>query len=150
MDTLANHKTHPFPMHLSSSSKHSSQNCLSETLSDRDQDLSKVNILTKANPNKCQLQNKKVSFPSLLYNILSKPEHGSIITWLPDGRSWMVLDAGALEEKVIPQFFKHKKFSSFMRQVNGWGFRRNREGVGTCSYSHKVRLLECTAINNII
>jgi hypothetical protein len=56
--------------------------------------------------------------------ILSNPEFQDIITWLPHGRSWRILQQRAFEERVIPLFFRHGRYSSFARQVNGWGFKR--------------------------
>lgn len=44
------------------------------------------------------------------------------------GRSWRILRPKEFEDKVIPAFFEHTKFSSFIRQANGWGFRRVIQG----------------------
>lgn len=57
------------------------------------------------------------SFPFKLYQILSNLEFSQYITWLPHGRSWKVLDQKLFEEVVVPHYFRHKKFASFMRQV---------------------------------
>lgn len=67
---------------------------------------------------------KEPPFPVKLHKMLGSPEFRDIIAWLPHGRAWRVLQPKALEEKVIPLFFRHTRYSSFTRQVNGWGFRR--------------------------
>lgn len=57
------------------------------------------------------------TFPVKLHLILSNPEFEKIVAWLPHGRAWRILDHKALEEKVIPLYFRHGRYSSFARQV---------------------------------
>lgn len=80
------------------------------------------------------------TFPVKLHMILSNPKHEDIIRWLPHGRSWCILDQKALEENVIPLYFRHVKYSSFARQVNGWGFKRIVSGCDYNSYFHPLFL----------
>lgn len=40
------------------------------------------------------------------------------------------------EVRVIPTYFEHTKFSSFVRQANGWGFRRITTGRDRNAYYH--------------
>uniref|UniRef100_A0A7S4SJD5 HSF-type DNA-binding domain-containing protein n=1 Tax=Ditylum brightwellii TaxID=49249 RepID=A0A7S4SJD5_9STRA len=81
---------------------------------------------------------KESSFPIKLHRILCNPDFHGIISWLPHGRSWRVLKPKAFEEKVIPIYFRHCRYSSFMRQVNGWGFKRVYQGADLNSYYHEV------------
>ena len=60
---------------------------------------------------------KEPPFPVKLHRILSNPEYSDLISWLPHGRSWRVLKPKAFEEKIIPRYFRHTKYASFMRQV---------------------------------
>ena len=62
--------------------------------------------------------NRKLTFPMKLHQILSNRSYQDMITWLPHGRSWRVLDPDAFAKRVIPLYFRHAKFSSFMRQVS--------------------------------
>ena len=63
------------------------------------------------------------------------------ISWTCSGRAIEVNDKDALVEKLLPLFFDQKiKFSSFVRKLNRWGFRRvspmhliGREGLKTSS-----------------
>lgn len=64
------------------------------------------------------------NFPAKMHSILSRPDLADIVCWMPHGRSWRVLKPREFEVKVIPTYFEHAKFSSFIRQANGWGFRR--------------------------
>ncbi|KAL9179199.1 hypothetical protein ACHAXT_008489 [Thalassiosira profunda] len=47
-----------------------------------------------------------------------------ICSWSDDGLTFVVKDVSLFENTVIPQFFKHNKFSSFVRQLNFYGFRK--------------------------
>jgi hypothetical protein len=84
---------------------------------------------------------KEPTFPVKLRMILSNPEFQDIISWLPHGRSWRILQQKAFEERVIPLYFRHGRYSSFARQVNGWGFRRITHGSDYNSYYHEVRFI---------
>ena len=58
------------------------------------------------------------------------------ICWSDHGRSWKVLKPREFEIRVIPIYFEHTKFSSFVRQANGWGFRRITTGRDRNAYYH--------------
>lgn len=76
------------------------------------------------------------NFPAKMHAILSRPDLEDIIAFMPHGRSWRVLKPREFELKVIPQYFDHAKYSSFVRQANGWGFRRITQGKDQGSYYH--------------
>jgi hypothetical protein len=78
------------------------------------------------------------NFPMKLHAILSNPEFHDIIAWLPHGRAWRIAHHKAFEERVIPLFFRHGRYSSFARQVNGWNFRRITSGPDYNSYYHEM------------
>lgn len=80
------------------------------------------------------------NFPAKMHSILSRPDLADIICWMPHGRSWRVLKPREFEIKVIPTYFEHSKFSSFIRQANGWGFRRVTQGRDRNSYYHPMFL----------
>ena len=48
----------------------------------------------------------------------------SIACWSEDGETFVVKNTDVFEKTIIPQFFKHSKFSSFVRQLNFYGFRK--------------------------
>jgi HSF-type DNA-binding len=48
----------------------------------------------------------------------------SVACWSEDGETFIVKSTDHFEKKVIPEFFKHSKFSSFVRQLNFYGFRK--------------------------
>lgn len=79
----------------------------------------------------------QLNFPGKLHLILKTPELNDIICWQPHGRSWRVLQQKRFEKEVLPVFFRHGNYSSFIRQVNGWGFRRIQFGQDINSYYHE-------------
>jgi hypothetical protein len=77
-------------------------------------------------------------FPMKLYDILCNPEFSHAISWMPHGRSWKVLNKEYFMAEICPQYFSQSRFESFIRQVNGWGFKRlRREGPDRSSYYHE-------------
>eukprot|EP00545_Synedropsis_sp_CCMP1620_P007563 CAMPEP_0119007020 /NCGR_PEP_ID=MMETSP1176-20130426/2710_1 /TAXON_ID=265551 /ORGANISM="Synedropsis recta cf, Strain CCMP1620" /LENGTH=425 /DNA_ID=CAMNT_0006959075 /DNA_START=156 /DNA_END=1433 /DNA_ORIENTATION=+ len=47
-----------------------------------------------------------------------------VACWSQDGETFIVKNTDVFEKSIIPQFFKHSKFSSFVRQLNFYGFRK--------------------------
>mmetsp|Transcript_57269 Transcript_57269/g.170774 ORF Transcript_57269/g.170774 Transcript_57269/m.170774 type:complete len:601 (-) Transcript_57269:235-2037(-) len=80
------------------------------------------------------------NFPAKMHAILSRPELFDVIAWAPHGRAFRVLRPRQFEVRVIPTFFDHSKFSSFVRQANGWGFRRITQGPDRNCYYHEMFL----------
>lgn len=56
--------------------------------------------------------------------MVSDPESDDLICWAEDGVSFFVNRQEDFARKVLPRFFKHKKFSSFVRQLNMYGFHK--------------------------
>ena len=47
-----------------------------------------------------------------------------IASWSESGETFLVKDPQKFADETIPLFFKHNNFSSFVRQLNFYGFRK--------------------------
>lgn len=72
------------------------------------------------------------AFPSKLFQMLENNSDTEVIGWLGNGLSFAIFDQGRFAD-LLPQYFKHKKISSFQRQLNLYGFRRDKQ---QSSYFH--------------
>jgi len=54
------------------------------------------------------------------------PELGG---WSKKGSSFIVLDADSFADNVIPTFYRHSNWASFVRQLNFYGFRKVKSEV---------------------
>jgi hypothetical protein len=52
-----------------------------------------------------------------LYQILETNEFSHIIEWADNGKYFLIKNLPEFTEKVLPRFFKHNNFASFVRQV---------------------------------
>jgi len=86
-----------------------------------------------------------VPFPMKLHNMLDhiaqhEPQLSSIATWQPHGRSFIVHNINQFTEDVLPRFFQQRKYASFQRQLNLYGFTRLTKGPDRGSYYHELFL----------
>lgn len=67
-----------------------------------------------------EIKPKKGEMPNFLmklYKILETNEFKQIIEWGENGRFFVVKNLNEFTQKVLPNFYKHNNFSSFVRQV---------------------------------
>ena len=61
------------------------------------------------------------TFPQRLMDILSDARSSDIITWLPHGNSFVILQPDRLIKEVLPKHhFPSAKYTSFTRRLNRW------------------------------
>ena len=70
--------------------------------------------------------NKTESFLSKLHDILSDDTYNEIIHWDTDDKRIIICDVINLCNVVLPKFYKHHNYSSFVRQLNMYGFHKSR------------------------
>jgi hypothetical protein len=82
---------------------------------------------------------RKPSFADKLHAILSNKNLANIITWLPSGKSFCILDKEIFVRKVLPTYFRDVQFDSFSRRIKRWGFRRMyTTGLKQVTYTHDL------------
>ena len=75
--------------------------------------------------------NKTESFLSKLHDILSDNTYNEIIHWDTDDRRIIICDVINLCNVVLPKFYKHHNYSSFVRQLNMYGFHKSKGLIKT-------------------
>ncbi|KAL7464712.1 hypothetical protein ACHAXS_005049 [Conticribra weissflogii] len=78
--------------------------------------------------------------PAKLATMLTDPALADIMTWMPHGRSWKVIDRKAFCRYALPHYCEHSNYQSFVRIVNAWGFRRIIVGRDRDTYYHEMFL----------
>ena len=86
-----------------------------------------------------------IPFPMKLHNMLEHISLGNtdiadIVSWQPHGRCFLVKDIKSFSSEVLPRFFQQRKYASFQRQLNLYGFSRITKGPDRGAYYHELFL----------
>ncbi|XP_042452171.1 heat stress transcription factor B-2b-like [Zingiber officinale] len=63
-------------------------------------------------------------FLTKTYQLVDEPSIDDVISWNMDGTTFVVWRPAEFASEVLPKYFKHNNFSSFVRQLNTYGFRK--------------------------
>jgi hypothetical protein len=67
---------------------------------------------------------QKQSFARLLMDVLMDEKLNDVITFLPDGDAFAILEPKKFADEVMPKAFGIRTFSPFVRKLHRWGFER--------------------------
>ncbi|KAK8565056.1 hypothetical protein V6N13_020177 [Hibiscus sabdariffa] len=63
-------------------------------------------------------------FLSKTYDVVDDPSTDSVVSWSSGNNSFVVWKVPEFARDLLPKYFKHNNFSSFVRQLNTYGFRK--------------------------
>lgn len=81
-----------------------------------------------------------MSFSEKVHIILAHEEHSKYIKWMPHGRCFFIANPKYFERTSCEKYFGHKRYSSFLRQVNNYGFKHISRGPDRNCYYHECFL----------
>ncbi|KAG7363726.1 HSF-type DNA-binding protein [Nitzschia inconspicua] len=90
---------------------------------------------TSTNTNSQQMR-----FPWKLHMLLERTDAASVISWMPDGKSFLIHDKDRFSQELLPEFFGTTNFKTFQRNLNLWGFTRISKGPNKDQTSHPLFL----------
>jgi hypothetical protein len=70
---------------------------------------------------------KKSSFAEILMNVLDDESYVHILTWMPDGKAFTIVNPKKFSMDAMPKLFNIRNMSSFVRKLGRWGFQRVHE-----------------------
>ena len=71
-----------------------------------------------------------------LYQILENNEYKDIIHWGENGQFFLVKNVHDFTENILPKYFKHNNYSSFIRQLNMYGFHKKKSSQNEHIFIH--------------
>lgn len=67
---------------------------------------------------------KRPAFVVKLWKMVNDPSNDHYISWMAKGDAFQVKDRESFMKYVLPKYFKHNNFASFVRQLNMYGWHK--------------------------
>ena len=77
-------------------------------------------------------------FLTKTFDIFSRPEHQQYCGWGAKGDSIVIKQTEQFSKNVIPKYFKHSNFQSFVRQLNMYDFRKTLQDPNHVEFYHPL------------
>lgn len=78
------------------------------------------------------------SFLQKIFDMLSNESLSNIVAWDSEGTEFVIFSMNEFAEKVLPIYFKHSNFASFIRQLNMYDFHKVRSNSQEHIYKHPL------------
>ncbi|TBU35612.1 hypothetical protein BD311DRAFT_707750 [Dichomitus squalens] len=80
-----------------------------------------------ADPSRAAIRSQQHNIPRFLlklYEIVNDPANDTLVKWSESGDSFYIFNQEKFAREILGKWFKHQNFSSFVRQLNLYGFRK--------------------------
>ncbi|KAH8556773.1 hypothetical protein BGW37DRAFT_25222 [Umbelopsis sp. PMI_123] len=78
----------------------------------------------EGNSSRTERQRSVTAFLNKLFRMVSEASTNSLIHWSDDGKSFIVEHQDDFSQTLLPRYFKHNTFASFVRQLNMYNFHK--------------------------
>ena len=87
--------------------------------------------------NKAKVHKKLTSFLQKTYELVNDASNASTIAWTSDGMGFTIKSVPDFTEHILPKYFRHNNFASFVRQLNMYDFHKSREEGSDNVFHHQ-------------
>ncbi|CAK4080465.1 unnamed protein product [Aphanomyces euteiches] len=89
-------------------------------------------------PSESRKAREMAPFLRNLRNMLDR-ESPEVLRWNKDGTAFEIHDMDEMMNTVLPKYFKHKKYTSFQRQLNYFNFKKwTKSRANVCTFSNEL------------